>query len=89
MGACVLGGGLNGYGAFPRELLPIPPPSGAAVSVLSFGKPRQSQNLQTWSFGLVSRPRTCASCLRLCTTATASLTPWHIVGTAVAATARG
>ena len=29
---------------------------GAAVSVMSFGKPHQSQYLQTWSCGLVVRP---------------------------------
>ena len=35
---------------------PPPPPPGAAVSAMSSGKPHESQDLQTWSFGSVARP---------------------------------
>ena len=66
-------------------LCPAPPPpphpsvKGAAVSVMSPGKPHQSQDLQTWSCGLVARLQPPASCLVLCTTAHGSLTPRHVV----------
>ena len=62
---------------------------GAAAGVMSSGKPPQSQDPQTWSCGLVARPRPRASCLGLCTPAPGSPTPWHIVGPAVAAAAGG
>ena len=42
---------------------------GVVVSVMSSGKPHQSQDLQTWSCGLVAWPQPCALCLGLCTTA--------------------
>ena len=35
---------------------PPPPTTGAAVSVMSSGKPHQSQDPQAWSCGLVARP---------------------------------
>ena len=63
---------------------------------MSCGKPHQSQDLQTWSCGLLARPRRVhhvsddfLPCLGLCTTAHVSLTLWHVVGPAVAATACG
>ena len=43
-----------------------PPPlctKGAAVGVMSSGRPHQSQDLQTCSCGLMAWPRPCASCL--------------------------
>ena len=63
-------------------------PLGAAVSVASSGIPHQSQDLQTRSCGLVAQPQPRESCLRWCTPACVSLTPWHIVGPAVAAALR-
>ena len=42
---------------------------GAAVSVMSSGKPHQSLDLPTWSCGPVAQPQPHASCLGLCTTA--------------------
>ena len=41
----------------PPAMTPLPPPNvGAAVSVMSSGKPHQSQYLQTWSCGLMAQP---------------------------------
>ena len=56
------------------------------MSVMSSGKPHQSQDLQTWSRGLVARP---VLVHRVSDCAPLPLTPWHIVGPAVAATASG
>ena len=53
------------------------------LGVMSSGKPHQSQDLPTWSCGLVARPWPCASCLGLCTTLRVPLTLWHKVGPAV------
>ena len=56
--------------------------SRAAVSAMSPGKPPQSQDLQTWSCGLVARPRPRASCLGLCTAAGVSPTLSRVMGPA-------
>ena len=72
------------------EVNPPAPPhnKGAAMSVMSSGKPHQSHGLQTWSCvqwlgpDLVHHISDCAP-LPVC------LTLWHIVGPAVAATACG
>ena len=75
----------------PPHSIPIPLPpythtNGAAMCMMSSGKP---QDLQTRSCSLVARRRPPASCLALCTAAHGSPTPWHIAGPAVAATVCG
>ena len=69
---------------------PPPPPHspGAAVSVMSSGKPRRSRDPPAWSCLQWLGPDLVHH-VSDCTLPIVSPTPWHVVGPAVAATACG